>query len=92
MPESQAPGDTFRPATPEAERRSSESAPLCEDGVTRAMRLRRVDEAIPSLGLEPGDVLWGCMQYGVVYMPAIVPPLLAELLFPDDWSLVIPQG
>lgn len=96
VPDSTVPGDTFQPDTEEAQRRSQRRAPLCPDGEERATFLRFADEAGSievdgeTFTWEAGDPFWSCLDAAVVYMPATFPAVLAEILFPDDWSIVPP--
>lgn len=54
------------------------------------MALRVTNQTSEALGLEPGDTEWTCLSYGIVYPTPIAQGILAELLFPDDWTLLPP--
>jgi hypothetical protein len=54
------------------------------------MAMRRAEQDVPEHGIVVGDQMWACMSYGVVYPEPVLPAVLAELLFPDDWSILPP--
>ena len=80
----------YVPGTPESERRASRRAPLCPDGVNRALSLGRAEEPDPGGRWAAGDVMWTCPTDGVIYVPPVLGGVLAEVLFPSEWSLLPP--
>lgn len=48
------------------------------------------DEDVPELALAQGDRIFMCPTAQVVYPEPILPAVLAEMLFPGDWSILPP--
>lgn len=44
----------------------------------------------PEYGIQEGDVMGACPSIGVIYLPPFSGAALAEMLWPEDWSLLPP--
>ena len=83
-------GPLWAPQSPRAIEARNVTAPptSCE-----APELLELEESYPEWDLSAGDLVWVCqgeLAVGIVYPPSLTPAILADLFWPDDWSIVPP--